>query len=152
VAAKRDNPYGAFNFMVKLGTAGDEGSIVGGFSDVSGLGNEVKYSEYRNGNDAENHPRKVANVNSTDDVTLKRGVIGDLSLFTWLKATREGTFDPRTVTVTLLDEARSPVCSWILQQAQPKKWVGPTLTAKGGGEVAMEELHLVAERIDFQST
>jgi phage tail-like protein len=150
--AQRDNPYGAFNFMVKLGTAGGDDQIVGGFSDVSGLGNEVKYSEYRNGNDPENHVRKVANVNSTDDVTFKRGVIGDLTLFTWLKNTREGTFDPRTVTVTLLDEARSPVCSWILQQAQPKKWVGPTLTAKGGGEVAMEELHLVAERIDFQST
>ena len=150
--AQRDNPYGAFNFMVKLGTAGGDDQIVGGFSDVSGLGNEVKYSEYRNGNDPENHVRKVANVNSTDDITLKRGVIGDLSLFTWLKGTREGTFDRRTVTVTLLDEARSPVCSWILQQAQPKKWVGPTLTAKGGGEVALEELHLVAERIDFQST
>jgi phage tail-like protein len=150
--AQRDNPYGAFNFMVNLGTGGGDG-IVAGFSDVSGLGNEVKYSEYRNGNDPENHVRKVANVNSTDDVTFKRGVIGDVvTVFTWLKNTREGTFDPRTVTVTLLDEARSPVCSWILQQAQPKKWVGPTLSAKGGGEVAMEELHVVAERIDFQST
>jgi phage tail-like protein len=149
--AIRDNPYGAFNFMVKLGNAGGDDQIVGGFSDVSGLGNEVKYSEYRNVNDRENHVRKVGNTNVTDDVTLKRGVIGDLRLFDWLKATREGDFDPRTVTVTLLDERRSPVCSWILQQAQPKKWVGPTLTAKGGGEVAMEELHFVAERIDFQS-
>ena len=66
--APRDNPYGAFNFMVKLGNGGNEDQIVGGFSDVSGLGNEVKYSEYRNGNDPENHVRKVPNVNSTDDV------------------------------------------------------------------------------------
>ena len=150
--ATRNNPYGAFNFMVKLGDAGGEDQIAGGFSDVSGLGNEVKYSEYRNGNDAENHVRKIPNVNTTDDVTLKRGVIGDLRLFTWLQATRRGEFDPRTVTITLLDEARSPVCSWVLRSAQPKKWVGPTLAAKGGGEVAMEELHLVAERIDFLST
>ena len=149
--ALRDNPYGAFNFMVKLGDEGGDDQIVGGFSDVSGLGNEVKYSEYRNGNDKENHVRKVGNINATDDFTLKRGVIGDLRLFNWLKATREGTFDPRTITVTLLDERRSAVCSWILQHAQPKKWVGPTMTAKGGGEVAMEELHLVAERIDFKS-
>ena len=62
--ALRDNPYGAFNFMVKLGDTGGEDQIVGGFSDVSGLGNEVKYSEYRNGNDKENHVRKVANINS----------------------------------------------------------------------------------------
>jgi phage tail-like protein len=149
--ALRDNPFGAFNFVVKLGDEGGEDQIVGGFSDVSGLGNEVKYSEYRNGNDQENHVRKVANTNSTDDITLKRGVIGDLRLFSWLKDTREGAFDPRTVTITMLDEARAIACQWILRSAQPKKWVGPTLAAKGAGEVAMEELQLVAERIDFES-
>jgi phage tail-like protein len=147
----RDNPYGAFNFMVRLGSIGGEDQIVGGFSDVSGLGNEVKYSEYRSGNDKENHVRKVANTNTTDDVTLKRGVIGDLRLFTWLKEVREGAHRPETVIITLLDEAKSPVGTWTLQQAQPKKWTGPTLAAKGGGEVAMEELSLVAERIDFEA-
>ena len=149
--ALRDNPYGAFNFLVKLGDTGGEDQIAGGFSDFSGAGNEVKYSEYRNGNEKDNHVRKVANTNTTDDVTLKRGIIGDLRLFDWLKATREGDFDPRTVTVTLLDERRTPVCKWTLRSAQPKKWVGPTLAAKGGGEVAMEELQLVAEQIDFLS-
>jgi phage tail-like protein len=149
--ALRDNPFGAFNFVVKLGDEGGEDQIVGGFSDVSGLGNEVKYSEYRNGNDRENHVRKVANTNSTDDITLKRGVIGDLRLFTWLKGTREGAFEPRTVTITMLDEARAIACQWVLRAAQPKKWVGPSMAAKGGGEVAMEELHLVAERVDFLS-
>ena len=149
--ATRDNPFGAFNFVVKLGDEGGEDQIVGGFSDVSGLGNEIKYSEYRNGNDPDNHVRKIPNINSTDDVTLKRGMIGDLRLFSWLKAQREGDLDPRTVTITLLDEGRQDVCSWVLRNAQPKKWVGPTLAGKGGGEVAMEELHLVAEQIDFKS-
>jgi phage tail-like protein len=149
--AVRDNPYGAFNFIVRLGDSGGEDQPAGGFADVSGLGNEVKFSEYRNGNDRENHVRKIANTESTDDVTLKRGLIGDLRLFEWIKGTREGNHDPRTVTVSLLDEARAEQCRWILQSAQPKKWVGPTLAAKGGGEVAMEELHLVAERIDFES-
>lgn len=147
----RDNPYGAFNFMVRLGNNGGEDQIAGGFSDVSGLGSEIKFSEYRNGNDMENHVRKVPNINSTDDVTLKRGVIGDLRLFSWLKSTREGDIEPQTVTITLLDERRSAVCRWVLTNAQPKKWTGPTLAAKGGGEVAMEELHLVAERIDYES-
>ena len=149
--ALRNNPYGAFNFIVRLGDDGGEDQVVGGFSDFSGAGNEVKFAEYRNGNDPENHVRKIANSESTDDVTLKRGVIGDLRLFEWLKATREGDHDPRTVTITLLTEAKEPAVRWILQAAQPKKWVGPTLAAKGGGEVAMEELQLVAERIDFES-
>jgi phage tail-like protein len=84
-------------------------------------------------------------------VTLKRGLVGDLRLFTWVKQTREGQYKPQTVTITLLDEARKRVCSWVLKNAQAKKIVGPTLAAKGGGEVAMEELHLVAEQIDFNS-
>lgn len=149
--ATRDNPYGAFNFTVTLGNTAAENQISAGFSDVSGLGNEIKFSEYRNGNEAQNHVRKIANINATDDVTLKRGVIGDLRLFEWLKATRDGEYSAQTVTITLRDEQRTAVCRWILTAAQPKKWVGPTLAAKGGGEVAMEELHLVAEQIDFES-
>jgi hypothetical protein len=65
--------------------------------------------------------------------------------------TSEGRFTPRTVTIALLDENRAAVCRFVLQRAQPKRWVGPTLAAKGGGEVAMEELHLVAERITFEA-
>ena len=152
MALSRENPYGAFNFTVALGTTADTSSVVAGFSDASGLGNEVKFSEYRNGNEMVNHVRKIANVNVTDDVTLKRGVVGDLSLFAWLTSTRTGVFDPRTVIISLLDEKRDTVCKWTLTNAQPKKWVGPTMAAKGGGEVAMEELHLVAEQIDFTST
>lgn len=144
----RDNPYGVFNFLVKLGDTSEDG-IAGGFSDVTGLGNEVQYSEYRNGNELQNHVRKIPHLNTTDDVVLKRGIISNLRLFEWLKATREGTIDPRTVTITLLDEAHRDVCRWALENAQPKKWVGPTLAAKGGSEVAIEELHLVAEKVTF---
>jgi phage tail-like protein len=149
---QRDNPYGAFNFLVSLGGdqgSGDEGQIVGGFSDVSGLGFEVQYADYRNGNEKVNTVRKVQNTFTVEDVVLKRGLIGSADLFTWLKEVREGDIDPRVVTVTLLDEARNAVSTWKLQKAQPKKWTGPTLAAKGGTEVAMEELTLVHEGIEY---
>lgn len=152
MAVIRDNPYGAFNYLVSLGGeqgSGDEGQVIGGFSDVSGLGMEVKYSEYRNGNELVNTVRKVPNTHTVDDVTLKRGVVGSVDLFNWLKGVRDGTADARSVSVTLLDEARQPVATWRLRQAQPKKWTGPTLSAKGGGEVAMEELVLVHEGVEL---
>jgi phage tail-like protein len=148
----RDNPYSAFNYIVALGGAqggGDEGDIVGGFSDVSGLGVDISYAEYRNGNERFNTVRKVPNTHKLDDVPLKRGLVGSDDLFAWVKTVRDGTADSRNVTITLLDEARSPVATWRLRNAQPKKWVGPTLAAKGGGEVAMEELHLVHEGIEY---
>jgi phage tail-like protein len=149
---QRDNPYGAFNFIVALGGdqgTGDEGQIVGGFSDVSGLGFEVQYGDYRNGNEKVNTVRKIHNTFTVEDVVLKRGVCGSADLFTWLKDVREGTIDPRVVTITLLDEARAAVSIWKLLRAQPKKWTGPTLAAKGGTEVAMEELTLCHEGIEY---
>ena len=148
--APREDPYGRFNFIVTLGTLGGEDTVVGGFSEVSGVSSEVVYAEYRNGNDRENHVRKIPTVTRTGDVTLRRGVIGDLRLFTWLKTTREGDTSPQTVTITLLDEARRPVCSWVLYRAQPRKWTSPTLSATGT-DVAVEELVLVCERLDFTS-
>ena len=149
---REQTPYGAFNFIVALGGdqgSGDEGQIVGGFSDVAGLGFEVNYSEYRNGTERFNTARKVPNTHKVDDVTLKRGLVGSVDLFNWLKTVRDGTADPRDISITLMDEARQPVATWRLHRAQPKKWVGPTLAAKGGGEVAMEELHLVHEGIEY---
>jgi phage tail-like protein len=147
-----ETPYGAFNFLVALGGdqgSGNEGQIVGGFSDVSGLGFDVSYSEYRNGNERSNTARKVPNTHKLDDVTLKRGLIGSIDLFSWLKGVRDGTAAPRDITITLMDEARQSVAIWRLHRAQPKKWVGPTMAARGGGEVAMEELHLVHEGIEY---
>lgn len=153
MATFRKNPYGAFNFLVALGGeqgSGDEGEIVGGFSDASGLGLEVSYSEYRNGNERANTVRKVPNTHKLDDVTLKRGLVGSGDLFKWIAGVRDGTADPRSVTITLLDEARQEVARWELTNAQPKKWSGPTLAAKGGGEVAMEELSMVHEGIEYK--
>ena len=157
MAVYRDNPYGAFNFLVALGGEpgdGSEGSIVGGFSDASGLDTEIHYSEYRNGNDRVNTSRKVPATHKLADVTLKRGLVGSLDLFNWMKGVRDGNrdgnADPRTVTIILLDEARREVARWTLRRAQPKKWTGPTLAAKGGGEVAMEEISFVHEGIEYQ--
>jgi phage tail-like protein len=67
-----------------------------------------------------------------------------------VKDVREGARQQHQVTITLLNEARATVATFRLRNAQPKKWVGPTLAAKGGGEVAMEELHLVHEGITYE--
>src|SRR5215470_13065011 len=124
MATFRDNPYGAFNYLVSLGGAqgdGSEGTIIGGFSDVSGLGFEVSYSDYRNGNERVNTVRHVPNTSKNDEITLKRGLVGSDDLFAWLKGVRDGVADPRSVIITFLDEARNPVVVFSLRNAQPKK-------------------------------
>ncbi|MEI7867370.1 MAG: phage tail protein [Candidatus Methylumidiphilus sp.] len=146
--ANRTTPYGAFNFLVNF----DGGEIFGGFSDVSGIGSEIKIAEYRNGNEKENHVRKVAGVHTSGDVTLKRGIVNSKSLWDWIgKARKDGPAAQKTVTITLLDEAQKPVQSWVLRGAVPMKYTGPTLAAKGGGEVAMEEIVLSSEAFEISA-
>ena len=146
--ATRTHPYGAFNFLVNI----DGGETFGGFSDVSGLGTDITIAEYRNGNEKENHVRKVPGIHKVGDVTLKRGVIDSKSLWDWIKQTRTtGVGAKKNVVITLLDEAQSAVQSWKLRGVVPMKYTGPTLAAKGGGDVAMEELVLSAEAIEIES-
>jgi len=145
--ANRTTPYGAFNYLVNFD--GDE-KVFGGFSDVSGIGSEIKVAEYRNGNEKENHSRKVAGINTAADVTLKRGIVDSKSLWKWIGEARiNGPAAQKTVTITLLDESQKPVQSWVLRGAIPMKYTGPTLAGKGGGDVAMEEMVLSAESMEF---
>ncbi len=143
MATVRDNPYGAFNFLVDLGTGQD----VAGFSEVTGLGMEIAYLEYRAGSDKRNTVRKIPGLHKVGDVTLKRGLAGSTDLFEWIRAVRDGALDRRNVTITLLDEARDPVIVWRLRNAWPTKWDGPTLNAEGS-DVAIETLTLTHEGIE----
>ena len=43
------------------------------------------------------------------------------------------------------------VARWNFENAWPSKFTAPTLSAKGGGEVAMEELSLSTEGMDLDA-
>jgi phage tail-like protein len=150
MAVLRDRPYVQFNFLVDLGTGTTEGPDAG-FQEVSGIGMEVTVSEYRNGNEKENSVRKITGLNKSTDVTLKRGVIGSLTLYSWLNQIRNGDQNAmRTVTVMLQNEDHTAVVqTWKLLRARIIKHTSGPLSAKGG-EVAMEELVLAYERLEME--
>ncbi len=149
MATFRDTPYSAFNFLVEL-ESGQGKEVQAGFSDVSGLNAEVTVAEYRAGNSKVNHVHKLPGIHKAGDVTLKRGVIGAQNLYDWLELCRNGKTREakRNIVINLLSEDREgSVVSWKLMGAMPIKWTGPTLTAKGGGDVAIEELVLSVEMV-----
>ena len=147
--ADRTTPYGAFNFLVNLNGPLKEDAPLGGFSDVSGLSSEITMAEYRTGNEKPNHVRKVPGLHKVGDVTLKRGIVNSDDLWKWITATRQsGIAAKRNVVITLCDETGKPVQKWLLGSVAPMKYTGPTLAAKGGGDVAMEELVLSSESIE----
>ncbi|HEX5182416.1 MAG TPA: phage tail protein [Allosphingosinicella sp.] len=145
----RDTPYGAYNFIVEFDGNDPATSALGGFSDVSGIGTEITMMEYRRGNDRENHVEKIPGLHKCGDVTLKRGVMGQTNFWDWVNITRTDPTYTRSVFITLQDEQHNPVLKWQLQNARPMKWTGPTLAAKGGSDVAMEELVIAAEGFQF---
>ena len=149
MATFRETPYSAFNYQVEL-EPGQGDKVDAGFSDVSGLNAEVTVAEYRNGNSKVNHVSKIPGIHKAGDVTLKRGVIGAQNLWNWLDEVRQGKLSAkRNLSIKLLSEDRSEtVVIWRLKNAMPIKWTGPTLTGKGGGDVAIEELVLSVEMVD----
>jgi len=150
--ADRNVPYGPFNFLVAIDGGRDPNSFLGGFAEVSGITHEMTIAEYRNGNERENHVRKVPGIHKIGDVTLKRGVVNSSDLWQWIEQTRTtGPNAKRQVVITMIDEAGAPVQSWKLRGVVPMKYTGPSLNAKGGTDVAMEELVLSAEALDLEA-
>lgn len=150
MAVMRDRPYAQFNFLVDLG-AGDSEGPDAGFQEVSGLESSVDVIEYRNGNSKENAVIKLTGLNRVRDVTLRRGIIGSLSLYQWFDEIRNGNQNAlRTVRISLQNEDRTAVVmTWKLLRARVIKHTSGPLNAKGT-DVAMEELVLAYERLELE--
>ncbi len=151
MAVERPRPYSQFNFRVAIENGPDAESTRAGFQEVSGLGMEITVAEYRGGNFKDNTPMKITGTYKVPDVTLKRGVIGELdTLYVWLDQVRNGSQTAlRTVSIQLLSEDHGAVAQeWKLTNARPTKYTGPSLTGKGT-DVAIEELVLACERIEL---
>ena len=149
MATLRDHPYGRFVFQVDFGS-GDPDSIDGGFEEVGPIAAEIDVIEYRAGNDRVNAVHKLPGLHRVHDVTLKRGVIGSTTLFTWFRAGTLGQADRRNVTIRLLNEDQSDVVfTWRLVRAWPVKYVVKSLNATSS-DVAIEELVLTCEGIDVE--
>jgi len=150
MAVLRDRPYVQFNFLVDLGDGVTDGPQAG-FQELTGIGMEVTVAEYRAGNMKENSVQKITGINKSTDVTMKRGVIGSLDLYSWLDQIRNGDQKAfRTVTVKLQNEDHTQVVqTWKLLRARIIKHTSGPFNAKGT-DVAMEELVLAYERLQME--
>ena len=135
----RDNPYPKFNFQVDLGN----GAIMG-FSECSGLESETDVIDYREGGDKFNIPRKLPGLTKFSNITLRRGFTASNSLYDWRQKVIDGQTERRNLTITLLDETRQPVYSWIVRNAWPCRLSAPKLVAGESG-VAVEEVVICHE-------
>jgi len=146
MAVLHQYPYNQFNFQVKFG------STQASFQEVSGLGMEIHVAEYRSGDRLDNSPIKVTGLTKYNDVTLKRGVVGDpTTLYAWFASVSGGAGNAsnggQTVTINLMDDTNTTaVQTWVLANARPIKLTGPTFNGKAT-DVAIEELVLLTEGV-----
>lgn len=149
MAVFRNDPYSCLNFQVIVAGVFEDGTAVrGSFAEVSGLDVEVTPIEYRTGSE-EMTVRKVPGLAKYSNIVLKRGVIGDLGFWTWIKSVLDGNPHRADGTITLLDESRQAVMTWRFRRGWPCKWAGPTLRAKSN-EVAIETLEICHEGFDVE--
>jgi phage tail-like protein len=141
----RDDPYPGYSFRIEVTEVSSDGTAVkGSFAEASGLEVSVDPIDYRNGSE-DTRVRKLPGLKKFTNITLKRGLIGDLGLWNWIRDAQKGEVKRASGSVVLMDETgQNEVMRWNFVRGWPCKWSGPGLNAKNN-EVAMETLEICHE-------
>jgi len=143
----REDPYAGYNFLVVVNGVSDDGEAVrGGFSEVSGLGVEITPIEYRNGSEVIT-VRKIPGLKKFTNITLKRGVTGDLAFWEWVVSAMDGKVQRANGSIILRNESREEVLRFNFHRAWPTKWEGPSLNANSN-EIAIEMIEICHEGLE----
>lgn len=141
MARRATDPFASFNFKLEI-----EGITVAGFSEVTGLNQESNVIDYREGQEPIT-PRKLPGLNKFGNITLKRGISPDLSVYNWRKTVTDGDIERRNASIVLHNEKHEEVVRWNLVNAWPSKYIGPDLKANAN-EVAIESVELTHEGVE----
>lgn len=136
------DPLIGFHFALTAGTI-----PLGYFTDVDGIGSENDVVEHKVINEKGLEiVQKIPGRLKFLDVTLKRGITGNLDAWAWRAMVENGDVKGarKNVTITMFDQTLSPVAEWTLDNAWPSRIVAPGVTS-ASGSFAVEELTLVNE-------
>ncbi|MCL3854040.1 MULTISPECIES: phage tail protein [Parabacteroides] len=110
-------PLPGFYFKVSITNVGDLSC-----NEVSGLDAEYEAIEYRAGDSPIFTKLKMPGLRKSGDVTLKKGIFKDeKAMWDWFNKVKQNIIQRETVTISLLDESGSPVKTWEVTNAWPKK-------------------------------
>jgi phage tail-like protein len=117
--AQRSTPLQTSSFAL---SAPGVGAGTAFFKEVTGLTSESDVVEYREGG-AQQTTRKIPGANKWGNITLKRGLTSDVSLWTWRKLVEDGQFEQarKNCTIILQNASGQPVAQWTLVNAWPSK-------------------------------
>ncbi|MFT3681158.1 MAG: phage tail protein [Ferruginibacter sp.] len=127
-----------FRVNFQLGGAGDTDAA---FQEVNGFTSELLTEELRQG--GENRFSQVLPTRAKySDLVLKRGLITNSAVVRWCRAAIENLdIQPITVTVTLLNEKNTPLQTYNIVKAWPKKWAVSDFNAQES-KIVVETMEL----------
>ena len=132
-------PLPKFHFQVEWGGKRQ------GFTEVTGLDQQINKIEYREGNSPEYSKLQMPGMHKFSNVVLKRGShAGDYDFYVWANTIALNQVQRRDVTIILMDENHQPVFTWKVKNAFPVKIQASDLKADGN-EVAIETMELAHE-------
>jgi phage tail-like protein len=134
-----EDPLPAFNFFVSLDPTdahlpAAQAALIpvmalGAFSEVKGLGGELEVSAYPEGG-VNDFVHQLPVRHNWGRITMRRGVVRDLALWSWYQAGLNGSLGARRDgCVTLCDETGVPAVCYTFKRALATKWLGPELNA-----------------------
>lgn len=137
------NPFTNSRFLVEI-----DGIVASAFREVSGLEASIEVVDHQDGSTRTNSEQKLPGLRKFGNITLKRGVTTDLSLWNWFKSVLDGNLTRANIRIVLLDQQGNAVLSWLAHNAWPCKWSGPYLSAVST-DLALETLEICHEGLDI---
>jgi phage tail-like protein len=120
---------------------------LGRFTEVTGLEVALETEEFREGGMNGQTHHLPTRLNWTN-ITLKRGITFENLLLSWFErcvgpdfASTGKAGDSAEVAISLLSSTGSRLRTWVLHDAYPVKWTGPTFAADNN-DVATEQLEI----------
>ena len=111
------------------------------FQKVSGITASVGEFTYSEGGE-NRFTHRLPDPVTYEKLELERGLLVGSKLIGWFRDAVEGfEFDPKTVTVTLLNSEHQPLEAWNFVKAYPVKWSISPFDAKAN-EIVVDTIHL----------
>jgi phage tail-like protein len=131
----------SFQFTVSVAT--ETGThVIGGFSDVTGLGAETEIETLRAGGINSVEVMLPGPTKYPSRLVLRRGLGDPALLWNWYLTILSGAIAREDVTIELRSQDGQQRMAWTFIKACPVKWSGPELHA-GTSAVAFESIELV---------
>jgi len=145
-------PLPVYNYKVEIG------SDTVAFSEVSGLNISYETKTYKESPTGSGAPGpRVMHMpmqGTPASVTLKKGLVRGSSIATfynWINSIQINQVNKKDIFIRLMDESGSPVISWKVTNAFPKKLDAPTFDANSN-DVAIESMELMGDGVFIEET